>query len=486
MESRSYLGIYIREDRATVACLASQGREDKLVGAFSVDIQGQDRPSLQALADGIAQQCAERRLKAGTAVVALDCALFMQHAVHSDFSDHKKIAATIRFDTEEALATDVSDMAVAFRLISSDESGARLDVFTTERSVLSDILMSLQSNGVDPVAVVPDVCCLSRYISRGKNDMETDPAGTVYALLSESRGYLLGTPNAEGGSLIRAFPVAPSQDRKALLARETLVTTALAGTGNSTRVLSVLDTQDAAMARDLAERVPVDVVDCDLASMRGVATGELAEGLDLVDVAIAYGAALPESEKDKGINFRNDHMPYLGKKVRLQKAVRFLSVSLTILFLAAGVYAHTQLMTVKRYQSTLRGKLEPDYLAVMPGADKLPSRMGAVVQRLKGVLRRLEAEQGGQVDPKSISAKLTLVLKALNSCAAQTDLHIDVITLTAQSIQINGDTSSRRNTLKVFDAMGKAGLTLQKPGYSEKGGRDTFTASAEPKKEIAP
>jgi hypothetical protein len=280
--------------------------------------------------------------------------------------------------------------------------------------------------------------------------------------------------------------VAPSQNRKALLAREALVTTALAGAADSTKTLSVLDIHDKSIDRDLAQRVPVNVVECDLAKMRGLATGDLADDASLVDVAIAYGAALPESEKDRGINFRNDHMPYLGKKVRLQKAVRFFSISLTILFLAAGVYAHTQLMGVRRRQTALREKLEPDYIAVMPGATELPSRMGAVADRLERELRGLEAEKGGRIDPKSISAKLTLVLAALKSCAAQTDLHVDTITLTAQSTQINGDTSSRRNTLKVFDSMKEAGLDLRQESYHPEGSRDAFSVSAEPAKGIAP
>ena len=481
MEPGNSLGIYISKDRATVACLASQGREHKLLGCFSVDTEGAEQPGMQELADRIAAQCAERGLKSATAAVALDCALFMQHAVHSDFSDYRKIAATVRFDTEEALATDVSDMAVAFRVISSDDSGADLDVFTAERGVLSDILMSLQSNGIDPIAVVPDACCLSRYINGGGND-----EGTAYALLSDSRGYLLGPPNANDVSLLRAFPVAPSQDRKALLAREALVTTALAGAADSTKTLSVLDIHDKAINRDIAQRVPVNVVECDLARMRGLATGDLADDVSLVDVAIAYGAALPESEKDKGINFRNDHMPYLGKKVRLQRAIRYLSISLTILFLTLGVYAHTKLMSVRRHQTALHEKLEPDFLMVMPGATELPSRMGAVADRLERVLRGLEAEKGGRIDPGSISAKLTLVLKALHSCIAQTDLHVDTVTLTAQSIQINGDTSSRRNTLKVFDSMKKAGLDLRQDGYHPEGNRDAFSVSAEPAQGIAP
>ncbi len=76
--------------------------------------------------------------------MALDCAMFMQHNVHSEFSDPKRIAATVRFDTEEALATDITDVAIAFRITSSDDSGSNLTVFTAQRKVLSDVLGALQ------------------------------------------------------------------------------------------------------------------------------------------------------------------------------------------------------------------------------------------------------------------------------------------------------------------------------------------------------
>ena len=484
MESRNCLGIYLRKDRATVVCFTSQGRENRLRGCFSVSVDATEQQGQQALADRIAQVCAERGLKSATAAVALDCALFMQHTVHSDFCDFKKIATTVRFDTEEALATDVSDLAVAFRIASTDENGAHLDVFTAQRSVLSDILLSLQSNGIDPVAVVPDVYSLSRYINEGQTSLEAGRAAAVHALLSDSRGYFLGTPSSNGGPMMRAFLIGPSQDREALLSREAVITVALAGRDNPVEKLCVFDVCGGITARELSQRVSVKVDECDLAGMRGLSAGDGADSSNAVDFAIAYGAALPESEKDKGISFRNDHMPYLGKKVRLQRAVRFLSISLTVLLLAAGVYAQTQFMSVKRYQTMLREKLEPDYLAVMPGVEKLPSTMKEVVQKLRSDLRRLEAERGGQVDPKSLSAKMKLVLQALNTCAAQADLNLDVVTLTAQSITVNGDTSGRPSTLKVFDSMEKAGLTLQKTGYIQKGRRDTFTITMEPKKTI--
>ncbi len=479
MELRKRLGIYLRKNRATVVGLVPHGGQAHLLGAFSLDLEGNEPSGPQELADRIAGACAERGLKFTESAVALDCALFMQHSVHSEFSDYKKIAATVRFDAEETLATDISEMAVAFRIASKDQNGARLDVFTAQRSILSDILLSLQSNGIDPVAVSPDAWCLSRYLAQAG---KLEEGRRVYALLSDARGYLIGAPNRDEVSFTRAFPVGPSQDRTALLTRETLVTAALGGSSESTAKLYVLDALNGQVASDLGSRVPFDVEDCDLAAMAQIDRGELADCRNVVDFAIAYGAALPESEKDKGANFRNDHMPYLGKTLRLRRAVRLLSISMTVLLLALGVYAHMHLMRVNRYRAIQRERLEPDYLMVMPGEEKLPDAMRGAVQKLASAVRMVRANKGIGTDQGTISAQLTLVLQALNACAAQTDLNVDTVTLSAANIVISGDTSRRPNTLRVFDAIEKTGLVRKKEGYVEKGGRDTFVITVEPRK----
>jgi len=451
-----------------------------LLGCFSLDVEGDDATGQQTLADRIARACAERGLKFTESAVALDCALFMQHRVHSEFNDYKKIAATVRFDAEETLATDISDMAVAFRIASKEPSGAHLDVFTAQRSVLSDLLLSLQSNGIDPVTVSPDAWCLSRYLAQSDRPGE---GGRIYALLSDRRGYLIGTPNTDGNSFTRAFPVGPSQDRTALLARESLVTTALSGSGEPVTKLYVLDALNGQMASELRSRIPFEVEDCDVAAIGRIDGGALTDCRNMVDFAIAYGAALPDSQKDRGTDFRTDHMPYLGRTRRLQRAVRFLSISLTVLLLALGVYAHTQLTRVGQYRIAQREKLEPDYLAVMPGEQRLPDTMRGAVQRLASALRTIRANTSGiGADRETMEAKLTLVLQALNACAAQTDLNIETVTLSGANIVISGDTSRRPNTLRVFDAMEKSGLVRKKEGYVEKGGRDTFTITVEPRK----
>jgi len=133
----------------------------------------------------------------------------------------------------------------------------------------------------------------------------------------------------------------------------------------------------------------------------------------------------------------------------------------------------------------LRSKFEPDYLAVLPGEDVLPETMETAVKDLDRALRRLQAETTGVGAENSISSKLVRVLQAVNSCAKKTDLNIDSVTITERSILVNADTSSRRNTLSVFDAMKKAGLEVQDHRIITEGGRDNFSVTLEPKKQVA-
>lgn len=482
MEPRNHLGIYLRKDRATVVNLAWQGRDRKLLDCFSISIDGEE-PDQQVLADRIVQVCRERRIKFAEAAVALDGAAFMQHTVHSEFGDPKRIAATVRFDTEEALATDVSDVAVAFRIVSSGEEGSSLDVFTAERAILSDILLSLQSNGIDPVTVDPDVCCLSRYLLEYTSAAETPERSTLYAMLSDCRGYLIVVTGSHEAPTLRTFLIGSAQDREKLLQRETLVTAGATEAAHPVDRLCAFDVAGEIVAQSLRDNTGLDVGQGDLVAMAGVEPSDVSDCSNPVDFALAYGAALALPEKANSVNFRNDHMPYLGKKMRLQKAVRFLSISLTILLLAVGVYFHSQLLREGRYRAALRAKLEPDYLAVMLGEKKLPAPMKTAVNKLAGALRILKANKTGiGGNEELVSAKMTLVLQALNNCARRTDLNIDSITITGKSTVVIGDTSSRQNTLAVHEAMKQAGLELRQNSATPEGRRDSFTIMVEPAK----
>lgn len=486
MESHDHLGIYVRQDRATLVCLAGQGRDKKGLRCFSVSIEDQQEQTPQRLAERIAEACSSHGAKFGDAAVALDCAMFMQHSVHSEFSDARKIAATVRFDTEEALATDIADVAVAFRIISSDDSGSNLDVFTMPREVLSEILLALQGVGIDPVTVEPDISCLSRYLGACETRGESSEHSPLYGVLSDSRGYLLGFSKPPEVSTMRAFPIAAARNREQLLAREVLITKALAESMGPIDHLRVFDAQGQVRAEQLAQDVGLPVTACSLTELGKVQPDDTAECANAVDFALACGAAMALSANDRNFNFRTDHMPYEGRKLRMNFALKFLSIAATILLLAVGVYFQTHLLKVNQTRAALHSKLEPDYLAVMLGKTEMPDTVKKAVDDLKKDLKNLKIEKGiiEGAAQESLSGKLKLVLEALSNCAAKTDLRIDTITISTKNIHVNGSTSSRSNTINgVFDAMKKAGLKLQDNRITTEADRDNFDMTLEPEKQ---
>jgi len=478
MEGPNYLGIYLSKGAATVVCLGGRA----VSGCFSVTIEETEQQNPQELVRLITEGCAKRGLKFSEAAVALDCSMFMQHKVRSKFNDPKQIASTIRFDAEEILGMDITDLALAFKVTSSSPAGSSLTVFTAQKKQLSDILIALQSNNIDPVAIEPDVNCLSRFISQ--NLLQASPSGgqdshPIFCVLSESRGYFIAFAEPQ---VMRTFMVRPAQERNELLAREVVMTAVLVGTDMSLNSVKVFDSTGSVDCTRLSEKLGIEAGSIDLAAAAGLGPEALADCRDLVGFAIAYGAALSHLEKAQSVNFRSDFMPYQGRKVRLQKAMKFSSVSVAVLILAAGVYFQMQLWQKNKYRALLYEKFEKQYSAVMFG--KMPPPKTSPVKKLEGELRRIESVKKGLLSvtgEESISAKLTLVLEAFNKCAEQTNLNIDSVTIATKTISITGDTSSKENTLKLFEAIKSSGLEIVQQNLDTKGGRDNFSITVVPK-----
>jgi len=515
--SQNYLGIYISKGTAAVVCLGSQGKDGNVLGRFSVSAEGQEHPDgMSALASLITQGCAEKGLKFSEVAVALDCAMFMQHSVHSEFNDPKQIAATVRFDTEEALATDISDVALAFEIHSSSESGSELTVFTAQRKILSDVLYALQQHNLDPITIEPDVNCLSRFIRQKVSSTESAKVRTLFAMLSRRSGYLIVPPIPAGGghdvaprgraagggrdstqrsgvagagsqkaSTVRTFLVGPTQNRGELLAREVLVTAALTASVGSINRVKAFDSTGSVDYEQLGEKVGIEADGIDWLGAAGIETQRPTADGESVDLAVAYGAALAHFERGAGVNFRDDFSPFQGKKLKLQESLKYLSISVTVLLLAIGLYFQIiRVFRVNGFRSDLRDRFAKAYSAAMPGqklSDKDKIRDG--VRKLSSLLRRIESEKKGLItDEQAVSSKLTLVLDAFNKCAAQTNLNIKSISVTARDIGITGDTSNRRNTLAFFDTVRNSGLEISKEAFAPKGARDTFTITVVPKK----
>lgn len=487
MESQNYLGIYISRNSATIVCVSPQKKDDGALKCFSVSVEGQEQRDMQALAGLIAKGCAEKNLKFSEVTVALDCSMFMQHGVHSEFTEPKKIAATVRFDTEEALATDITNVSVAFEIASIDQTGSQLTVFTTERKILSEVLDALQQYNLDPVNIEPDVNCLSRFICRQVVSDDSGQTGTLYGMLSRRNGYIIvpsAAADAESrkASIVRTFLVGATQDRNKILQREVLVTTALAEGAGPISCLKVFDSSDSVNSKQLGDKLGIETGEIDLRSIAGTKLGPEADCGDPIDFAIAYGAAMALSEKDRSVDFREDFSPFQGKKLRQRKTLKTAAISVTILLVAVGLYFQTQLFSVNRSRNNLRSKFAKDYAEVT--LSKLPDnfKIKDAVREVTKLLRRIEDEKKGLItEERSISSNLTQVLSAFNKCAAQTNLNVDTITVTTKNIMITGDTSSRQNRQQFFETIRNSGLEIVQEFYGLKDNRESFRITIEPK-----
>jgi hypothetical protein len=488
VDGQNYLGIYLSKESATVVCLDSQGRDRKVLGCFSVSLQEQEEPDISSdmaeLARLIAEGCARRELVFSEVAVALDSAMFMQHNIRSEFKDPKQIAQTVRFDTEEALSADISDVALTFKMNSSDEGGSELTVFTSQKKILSDVLLSLQSNNIDPLTVEPDVYCLSRFISQ-KVSVPED-SSSLFGILGRRSGYFVGPAKSQQTPAVRTFLVGRTQDRTGLLGRQAPLVVALFGAQEPISSLKVFDSADSVNCQQLGQRLGMETDSVDFVGAATADPGVLADCADAVDFVVAYGAALAHWEKIQSANFRSDFMPYQGKKLRTQKTLKFLSVSVSVLLIALGVYITSQLLQWNKYHRRLRDKFKADYSAVMAG-QKPPGSIKSGEKKLGTELRRTKDHIGpfsGSSEKNSMLAKLTMVLQAFNNnqCAKATKLSIDTIAITAKTIRIVGETSGRGATKRLRNEINNAGLEILSDRIETGGkGRDKFTVTVVPK-----
>jgi hypothetical protein len=485
----NFLGIYLAKDRATVVCLTQQGRERKLAGCFSVSAEQSEQPGNQTLAQRIAAVCAERQIKFAEAAVALDCAMFMQHSIHSEFSDVKKITQTVRFDTEEALGTDATDVAIAFKIDSTDKTGSNISAFTAQKELLADLLGSLQSNNIDPISVEPDVNCLARFVCQNISlSPDTRP---MFAFLSRRNGYFVSPVSSPWQGIsptpaaaMRTFLLSASQNRNETLVKQVSITTALMQTAGPVNRLEIFDAEDSIKYDEIAGKLKIETGRIDIISSAKLPAEALADCPDAVEFAIAYGAAIANLDLPNSASFRSDFMPYQGKKLRLQQTMKFFAVAAVILMFAAGLYGLMQAIQINTYRAQLRAKFSKEFSAVMFG-EKMPSKSKDATKKIETALRRVKEAQKGYslTGEEAVAAKLSLVLESLNKCAANTRLNIDTFSVTDKTISVAGDTPSPEYTLKVFDAFKQTNLNVLQQRITTEGARSSFSVTVEPKKQ---
>jgi len=131
LEQNRCLGIYVEPDKATVVFAARAGGKIEVIEQFCIAAaqQQQQTFSFAQTAKDIAAACQEKQLVFADIAVAVDCRLYRQQILHSEFTEPRQIAQTIKFDAEEALAVNAAETAVAFEIAAKGLSGSEVTVF---------------------------------------------------------------------------------------------------------------------------------------------------------------------------------------------------------------------------------------------------------------------------------------------------------------------------------------------------------------------
>ncbi|MEN6383727.1 MAG: hypothetical protein ABFD79_00855 [Phycisphaerales bacterium] len=484
MDQNRYLGIYIASEKTTAVLAAKSAGKIEILDYFYVVPDAQPSPQKQEpqqqtkfsfsdTAAKIASQCAQKQFVFTSAAVAIDCRLYRQQKLHSEFQDIRQIAQTIKFDAEEALAVDAAQTAIAFELIGKQLSGSDVSAFAASADMMSEIIKSLQANKIDPVTIEPDSICLRRVIENSVNS-------SVVAVVSHTKCFMLCPAGAESKQTVRSFLTSPSQNKTTLFAGQIMLTmTALSAEGKASSV-KVYDTTKNLDITALAEQTSLSAEPLDIASRISLPQdSDLTDGSRL-DLLIAAGAASSLAGKTDKVDFRTDFMPYQGKRAMIERTVKIVSIGVSIMLVVIGIALQMHYFSLNKDRSKLSAAFKKEYVIAMPGAKFTTSKDAA--QRLSREINKLKDVKSGILSASgedSIEAKLTYLFEALNEVPKNIDIDVDKIAVTTKAMTITGSTNLGGH-LQLFGSFDKhPKLTRGSSTFEPKEGRDNFRLTLE-------
>ena len=472
MEQHNCLGIYLSQQKAVAVLLSGHGSSRTVLASCSVEkediSQEQEQNFGKDLIEKLAKKTADNKFSFTDVAVALDCSLFTQHEIRSEFTDHKQIANTVRFDVEDAVAMDAMELAVAFNITGKDERGSNIAVYTAKKQILTEILTNFEDNGIDPTAMEPDVACLSRFMTEtipetktGRHMLVNIGARSCYMIIPSDQGH---------APKVRSFLISASQNVQNVLAREIALTLASHASQENTPSAVIITGQTDGIDTDkLSEACGYQVQTVDIIQASDADRSKIPAEVTDTDFAIAYGAAMEETAKTKKTDFREDFAPYAGKKRILEKNFKTISIALTIIFIAMGTFFQYQVSVINRQADERYEALSTDAKQLL--GKTVIGRQGPVAS-LKSMYIRITSGGGRMAgDETSVPVRLTYLLEAINKTSKTIGLKISQIRVTNKTMELRGSTTDRNGAIALFEAIDKheklkkAGENITKDGF---------------------
>ena len=456
MEHQNLLGVYIKEKSAVAVLTDIHGHSKTAIACFSVSLDDQkadnDVASAASIGQLIAERVLERKISYANVSAAMDCSYYTQHKIHSKFTDHRQIAQTVKFDAEEVLASDILEKAIAFEINGTDAAGSDITIYSSQKKYFADILNYLQTNKIDPVSMEPDVCCLTKFLAVNFKRPKEQLSDSLIILLSGLRCYFVYFLDTKNNPVSRTFLTQADDDKTKLLQRQIPLTLASFSKELAASKVILFDTTNSVNIEKLNGLLGIKIEKLSIADF--LPSHFQAEGVDLLDVAIAAGAAISASGKPEGTDFRRDFSPYQGKRQTIERTLKFMSVIVSLLLLVVGIYFQIETIKKGRDASRAAEKLKNEVNLIMP-----KRQIGGTKESMANILKReivkLSEQKSGKLmlESGSVEAKLNFVLEAVNSMPANIDLNIETIEISQNSMRLIGDTDSSQSTLRLFDAI---------------------------------
>ena len=476
MDEKGSLGLFLSKDKA-VALWVSSGSDSSVLRTLAIT-PSEDEPAVVAL------QAARAVMREGDefdeAFIAIDCVYYTQYKLHSEFDDYHQVEGTIKFDAEEAAATDAMNLAVAFDITGKAPVGSEVTVYTADRQLLTDMLLDIQEGDLDPGFMEPDVVCLARTLSHCAGLPERTDA--IFVILSQSSCYMIRS-QADFAPAGRSFLIGKGQDVTGILSREIMLAKGASDPAQPMTTVVLMGNLDTVDADLLAQRTGLEV---QTAAPEKMLVAALVDDEDIAshELMIAYGAALAGRTRGHKTDFRRDFMPYQGRRKVVQSSLRLIGISLTILLVSLAIFFQLKTFRMRGYTRALNKKALTEYKAITFG--KKPPRGMSVSSGLRREYKRAkQAEEGiGPGGDKSVPAKLTFFFEALTKTPKKVDVRVQQITITERSMKVKGDTNSRSGTMAFFNEIKKhprisLGSERLTAGPDR---RDIFDITLEPKK----
>lgn len=474
MESRFVIGIAIGRQEAEAAILDISRAEPEVSDCFRIIPESETSGAL-SLGAAVGRAIRAKNVPTEEVIVSLRSDFFAQYPLRSAFSDPRQIDHTIKYDAEEAAAADASALAITYEILRTRPDGADVMVYAADRQALTDLLLDLQGEGVDPVMMEPEAVSLARALEEVSPAFEKPEI--LFVWVYGEQCLLLKNANKGRGVYFRRVLLSGKEDLTEPLVRQVQLT--LAGWSCGEPVESVVLTGEVHRVRTqiLSERLSVPVT---LENLRWP-TGPSAEPSM---TAAAWGAALSSLHRSRRADFRRDFFPYQGRRKMLQKSLRMLSISLTVIFAAIGLFFQMKALRIQTYAARLNEKTVAEYKGCMFGQTPPPNQ--PILTRLRNVLRQVRQRQEGfgAGDEGSVPARLTFLLEALHKTSPSVDLQIQQISITERTIRLSGDTDGRRSTLQLLEEFKKhPKLDVESNQISPAPPRDKFEIVLQTKKE---